>query len=78
MTIFSVAFQALDATPHISKPLTSLSCSLNAVFPGLKMWDTFACATAKKLIHFISSIAVLESVPLMQGYIIEPPFPLYT
>jgi hypothetical protein len=24
------------------KPLTSLSCSLNVVFPGLKMWDTFA------------------------------------
>jgi hypothetical protein len=29
-------------TYYLSKPLTSLSCSLNAVFPGLKMWDTFA------------------------------------
>jgi hypothetical protein len=35
---------------YLSKPLTSLICSLNAVFPGLKMWDTFACATA----NFIS------------------------
>jgi hypothetical protein len=32
-------------------------------FPGLKMWDTFACTTAKKLTHFIISIAVLENVP---------------
>jgi hypothetical protein len=31
--------------------------------PGLKMWDTFACATAKKLTYFIISIAVLENVP---------------
>jgi hypothetical protein len=45
------------------EPLTSLSCSLNAVFPGLKIRDTFACATAKKLTHFIISIAVLENVP---------------
>jgi hypothetical protein len=27
---------------YLSKPLTSLSCSMNAVFPGLKMWDTLA------------------------------------
>jgi hypothetical protein len=31
--------------------------------PGLKMWDTFACATANCLTHFIISIAVLENVP---------------
>jgi hypothetical protein len=31
--------------------------------PGLKMWDTFACATAIFLTHFIISIAVLEYVP---------------
>jgi hypothetical protein len=43
------------------------SCSLNAVFPGLKMWDTFACATAKFLTHFIISIAVLENVPPDEG-----------
>jgi hypothetical protein len=27
---------------RLSKPLTSLSCPLNAVFPGLNMWDTIA------------------------------------
>jgi hypothetical protein len=27
------------------------------------MWDTFACATAIFLTHFIISIAVLENVP---------------
>jgi hypothetical protein len=38
--------------------------------PGLMMWDTFAYATAKKLSHFIISIAVLENVPpdMTQGY----------
>jgi hypothetical protein len=36
-------------------------------FPGLKMWDTFACATANILTHFIISIAVLENVPLDAG-----------
>jgi hypothetical protein len=30
--------------------------------PGLKMWDTFACATAIFLSHFIISIAVLDKV----------------
>jgi hypothetical protein len=27
---------------YLSKPLTSLSCPLIALFPGHKMWDTFA------------------------------------
>jgi hypothetical protein len=36
---------------------------LNAVFPGLEMWDTFACATAIFVTYFITSIAVLENVP---------------
>jgi hypothetical protein len=35
-------FNACILQTYLSKPLTSLSCSLNAVFPGLKMWDTFA------------------------------------
>jgi hypothetical protein len=39
-------FNACILRYYLSKPLTSLSCPLNAVFPGLKMWDTFACATA--------------------------------
>jgi uncharacterized membrane protein YagU involved in acid resistance len=32
-------------------------------FQGLQMWDTFACAMAIFLTHFIISIAVLENVP---------------
>jgi hypothetical protein len=52
---------------YLLKPITSLSCSLNAVFPGLKMWDTFACATVNYLTHFIFSIAVLENVPPDEG-----------
>jgi hypothetical protein len=55
-------FNACSRRYYLMKPNTSLSCSLNAVFPGLKMWDTFACTTAKKLTHFIISIAVLENV----------------
>jgi hypothetical protein len=35
-------FNACIHQYYLSKPLTSLSCPLNAVFPGLKMWDTFA------------------------------------
>jgi hypothetical protein len=56
-------FNACILRYYLSKPLTSLSCFLNAVFPGLQMWDTFACATANCLTHFIISIAVLENVP---------------
>jgi hypothetical protein len=40
------------------------------------MWDTFACTTAIFLTHFIISIAVLDNVPLTQGYRKEPLFPL--
>jgi hypothetical protein len=39
-------FYACILRYYLSKPLSSLSCSLNAVFPGPKMWHTFACATA--------------------------------
>jgi hypothetical protein len=31
------------------------------------MWDTFACASANILTHFIISIAVLENVPPEAG-----------
>jgi hypothetical protein len=60
---FFIFFNACVFRYYLSKPLTSLNCSLNAVFPGLKMWDTFACATANILSHFIISIVVLEDVP---------------
>jgi hypothetical protein len=56
-------FNACILRNYLSKPLTSLSCSLNVVLPGLKMWDIFACATANFLTHFIITIAVLEKVP---------------
>jgi hypothetical protein len=42
--------------------ITPLGVFSNA-FPGLKMWVTFACATAKILTHFIILIAVLANVP---------------
>jgi hypothetical protein len=56
-------FNACILRYYLSRPLTSLSCSLNAVFPGLKLWDAFTCAKANFLTHFIISIAVLENVP---------------
>jgi uncharacterized membrane protein YagU involved in acid resistance len=44
-------------------------------FPGLKMWDTFAWATAIFLTHFIISIAVLENVPPDAGLQKRATFP---
>jgi hypothetical protein len=44
-------------------------------FPGLKMWVTFACATANFLTHFIISIAVLENVPPDAGLQKNATFP---
>jgi hypothetical protein len=43
--------------------------------PGLKMWVTFACATANFLIHFIISIAVLENMPPDAGLQKRATFP---
>jgi hypothetical protein len=45
------------------KTINKLKLFFELVFPGLKMWDTFDCATAIFLTHFIISIAVLENVP---------------
>jgi hypothetical protein len=44
-------------------------------FPGLKMWVTFACATAIFLNHFIISIAVLKNVPPDAGLQKRATFP---
>jgi hypothetical protein len=44
-------------------------------FPGLKMWVTFACATANVLTHFLISIAVLENVPPDTGLQKRATFP---
>jgi uncharacterized membrane protein YagU involved in acid resistance len=44
-------------------------------FPGLKMWVTFACATAIFLTHFVILIAVLEYVPPDAGLQKRATFP---
>jgi hypothetical protein len=44
-------------------------------FPGLKMWVTFACATATFLTYFNISIAVLEYVPPDAGLQKRATFP---
>jgi hypothetical protein len=61
-------FNACILWYYLSEPLTSLSCSLNAVFPDLKMWDTIACANASFLTYFIISIVGLENVPPNAGF----------
>jgi hypothetical protein len=53
---------------YLSKPLTSLSCSLNALFLCLKMREHLCLRYCKKLTHFIISIAVLENVPPDAGF----------
>jgi hypothetical protein len=54
--------------------ITPFSVFSNA-FPGLKMWVTFACATANCLTHFIISIAVLKNVPPDAGLQKRATFP---
>jgi hypothetical protein len=44
-------------------------------FPSLKMWNTFACATATFLTHFTISIAVLKNVPPGAGLQKRATFP---
>jgi hypothetical protein len=44
-------------------------------FPGLKMWDTFACAPANFLTYVIISIAVLKNVPPEAGVQKRATFP---
>jgi hypothetical protein len=45
--------------------INKLKLFFDCGIPGLKMWDTFACANF--LTHFIISIAVLEKVPSDAG-----------
>jgi hypothetical protein len=58
-------FCLLEAFCNISHRLGEITPFgvFSDAFPGLKMWVTFACATAIFLAHFIISIAVLENVP---------------
>jgi hypothetical protein len=74
---FSISFFFLEAFGNISHRLggiTPLGVFSDA-FPGLKMWVTFACATANFLTHFIFSIAVLENVPPDAGLQKNATFP---
>jgi hypothetical protein len=82
----SISYQlqnSLEVSPFFHKALCDLLHRLGGItpfgvfseaFPGLKMWDTFACATAIFLTFFVISIAVLKNVPLTQGYRKEPLF----
>jgi hypothetical protein len=52
--------------------INKLKRFLNAVFLGLKMWDTFASAAAIFLTHFVISIVVLVNVPPNVGLAFSP------
>jgi hypothetical protein len=56
---------------YLSKPLTSLSCPLNAVYPCVKMQEQMQLQIFSL---YIISFAVLENVPPRQGYRKEPLF----
>jgi hypothetical protein len=72
-----VAFFFLEAFCDISHRLGGITPFgvFSDAFPGLKMWVTFACATANFLTHFIISIAVLEIVPPDAGLQKNATFP---
>jgi hypothetical protein len=63
--ILFIIFFFLEAFCNISHIFGGISPFgvFSDAFPGLKMWVTFACATAKIVSHFIISIAVLKNVP---------------
>jgi uncharacterized membrane protein YagU involved in acid resistance len=71
------AFFFLEAFCDISHRLGGITPFgvFSDTFPGLKMWDTFACATAIFLTHFIISIVVLENVPPDAGIHKRATFP---
>jgi hypothetical protein len=71
------AFFFLEAFCDISHRLGGINPYgvFSDAFPGLKMWVTFACATAKFSTHFIISIAVLENVPPDAGLQKRATFP---
>jgi hypothetical protein len=71
-------FFFLEAFCDISHRLggiTPYGVFFSDAFLGLKMWITFACATANFLTHFIISIAVLENVPPDAGLHKRATFP---
>jgi hypothetical protein len=73
----TIFFFFLEAFCDISHRLGGIHpfCVFSDAFPGLKMWVTFACATANFLPPFIISIAVLENVPPGAGLQKRATFP---
>jgi hypothetical protein len=73
---FWIVFFSLGVLQYFTQTWrnNSFRCLLRRL-PGLKMWDTFACATAYFLTHFIISIAVLENVPPDAGLQKRATFP---
>jgi hypothetical protein len=67
----------LEAFCNISHRLGGITpfSVFSDAYPGLKMWVTFACATAIFLTHFIIPIAVLENVPPDAGLQKRATFP---
>jgi hypothetical protein len=74
VTVFFFFFGAFRDISHWLGGITPFGV-FSYAFPGLKMWDTFACATAIFLSHFIISIAVLENVPPDTGLQKRATFP---
>jgi sugar phosphate permease len=78
-------FVELDDGPFFYEAFCNISHRLGGItpfgvfsdaFPGLKMRDTFACASVIFLAHFIISITVLENVPPDAGLQKRATFPL--
>jgi hypothetical protein len=72
-----LSFFFLEAFCNISHRLGGITPFgvFSDAFPGLKMWVTFACATANLLTYFIISIVVLENVPPDAGLQKRATFP---
>jgi hypothetical protein len=72
-----VFFFPLEAFCDISHRLGGITPFgvFSDAFPGLEMWVTFACATAKFLTHLIISIAMLENMPPDAGLQKRDTFP---
>jgi hypothetical protein len=69
MTERATPFFFLEAFCDISLRLGGITPFgvFSGAFQGLKMWVTFACATAHFLTRFVISIGVLENVPSDAG-----------
>jgi hypothetical protein len=77
LRFFTDPFFFLEAFCNISNRLGGITPFgvFSDDFPGLKMWVTFASATANFVTHFIISIAVFENVPPEAGLQKRATFP---